>query len=552
MGILNDHDPVETQEWVDSLRAIVQHSGRRPRAVHPREAAGRGATHRRAAAVHGDHAVREHHPAGAGSEAHLEPRAGAQGPLGDPLERGGDHPAREQGILRARRPHRELPVLRAALRHRLRPFLARADGRARRRPDLRPGPRLARHLCPRLRRRAPDRGAAPQLPPGDRRQGHPVVSAPVADAGLLAVPHRVDGARPADGDLPGALPEVPRRARPRRRPRGARCGRSSATASATSPSRSARSRSPGARSSTTSIFVINCNLQRLDGPVRGNGKIVQELEGVFRGAGWNVIKVLWGSTWDKLFAKDKSGLLLQRMEECVDGEYQDFKSKRRRLRAQALLRQVPGAGSARRRHERRRDLEAEPRRSRPVQGVRRLLRGGEAQGPADRDPRQDGEGLRHGRVGRRPDDQPPGEEDDAGLAEAVPRPLPDPGPRRPDRRAAVPQAARGQPGGEVPQGAAHGARRLPAAAPAQVRVARGPAARQPSSGCSRARRTARSPPRWRSCRCSARWCATRTSASTWCRSCRTSRAPSAWKACSGSSASGRRSASSTSRRTPTS
>ena len=75
------------------------------------------------------------------------------------------------------------------------------------------------------------------------------------------------------------------------------------------------------------IFVINCNLQRLDGPVRGNGKIIQELEGVFRGAGWNVIKVLWGSGWDKLFAKDKAGLLLKRMEECVDGQYQDFKSK---------------------------------------------------------------------------------------------------------------------------------------------------------------------------------------------------------------------------------
>ncbi|MGF6766134.1 pyruvate dehydrogenase E1 component [Paraburkholderia sp. GAS33] len=75
------------------------------------------------------------------------------------------------------------------------------------------------------------------------------------------------------------------------------------------------------------IFVINCNLQRLDGPVRGNGKIVQELESVFRGAGWNVIKVLWGSGWDKLLARDKSGLLLRRMEECVDGEYQDFKSK---------------------------------------------------------------------------------------------------------------------------------------------------------------------------------------------------------------------------------
>src|ERR1700756_248504 len=75
------------------------------------------------------------------------------------------------------------------------------------------------------------------------------------------------------------------------------------------------------------VFVINCNLQRLDGPVRGNGKIVQELEGVFRGAGWNVIKVLWGSGWDQLLAKDTSGLLHKRMEECVDGEYQDLKSK---------------------------------------------------------------------------------------------------------------------------------------------------------------------------------------------------------------------------------
>jgi pyruvate dehydrogenase E1 component len=75
------------------------------------------------------------------------------------------------------------------------------------------------------------------------------------------------------------------------------------------------------------IFVINCNLQRLDGPVRGNGKIIQELEGVFRGAGWNVIKVVWGSGWDKLFAKDRGGILLKRMEECVDGQYQDFKSK---------------------------------------------------------------------------------------------------------------------------------------------------------------------------------------------------------------------------------
>ena len=75
------------------------------------------------------------------------------------------------------------------------------------------------------------------------------------------------------------------------------------------------------------VFVINCNLQRLDGPVRGNGKIIQELEADFRGAGWNVIKVIWGGYWDSLFARDTKGLLLKRMDECVDGEFQTFKSK---------------------------------------------------------------------------------------------------------------------------------------------------------------------------------------------------------------------------------
>jgi pyruvate dehydrogenase E1 component len=74
------------------------------------------------------------------------------------------------------------------------------------------------------------------------------------------------------------------------------------------------------------VFVVNCNLQRLDGPVRGNGKIIQELEGDFRGAGWNVIKVIWGSYWDPLLARDKEGNLLRIMEETVDGEYQNYKA----------------------------------------------------------------------------------------------------------------------------------------------------------------------------------------------------------------------------------
>ena len=75
------------------------------------------------------------------------------------------------------------------------------------------------------------------------------------------------------------------------------------------------------------IFVVNCNLQRLDGPVRGNGKIIQELEGVFRGAGWNVIKVVWGGNWDPLLAKDKDGVLRKRMEEALDGDFQNYRAK---------------------------------------------------------------------------------------------------------------------------------------------------------------------------------------------------------------------------------
>jgi pyruvate dehydrogenase E1 component len=75
------------------------------------------------------------------------------------------------------------------------------------------------------------------------------------------------------------------------------------------------------------VFVVNCNLQRLDGPVRGNKRIIDELEGVFHGAGWNVIKVIWGSDWDRLFERDHTGLLLKRMEECVDGDFQAYKAK---------------------------------------------------------------------------------------------------------------------------------------------------------------------------------------------------------------------------------
>ena len=217
------------------------------------------------------------------------------------------------------------------------------------------------------------------------------------------------------------------------------------------------------------VFVINCNLQRLDGPVRGNGKIIQELEGDFRGAGWNVIKVLWGSSWDPLIASDTDGRLLRRMEECVDGEYQDFKSKNGAYVREHFFGKDPELQGPRRRHVRRADLEPDARRPRSQQGLRRLCRGGGAQGPADRDPGQDRQGLRHGRGRRGPEHHPPAEEDGRGGAQGVPRPLQPAGHRRADQGGAVPQAGRGQPGDGLPARAPGGAGRQPAGAPDRSR-----------------------------------------------------------------------------------
>ena len=123
------------------------------------------------------------------------------------------------------------------------------------------------------------------------------------------------------------------------------------------------------------IFVVNCNLQRLDGPVRGNGKIIQELETNFRGAGWNVIKVIWGGRWDPLLAADHDGLLERRMEEAVDGEYQTFKSRDGAYVREHFFGAYPELQGARRGHDRRGDLGAQPRRPRPAEGLRRLRRG---------------------------------------------------------------------------------------------------------------------------------------------------------------------------------
>ena len=300
------------------------------------------------------------------------------------------------------------------------------------------------------------------------------------------------------------------------------------------------------------VFVINCNLQRLDGPVRGNGKIIQELEGIFRGAGWNVIKVLWGSGWDKLIAADTTGILLKRMEEVVDGEYQDFKSKNGAYVREHFFGKYPELAAmvadwtddqiwalVRGGHDPFKVYAAyhvaQNHKGQPTVILAKTVKGygmGEA---------GEGQNITH-------QQKKMGETHLHEFADAL-RPAAD---RRADPEDPVPQVRGGLARARLPARAAQGAGRLPAGAAAEVGRARGAAACRRSRPSSRPPASARSRPRWRSCASSTRCCATRRSASTWCRSCPTNCAPSAWRACSASSASSARWASSTGRRMPTS
>ena len=221
-----------------------------------------------------------------------------------------------------------------------------------------PGPLLARLLRARVSGRPADRGAVAELPPGGGRERHVLLPASLADARFLAVPDRVDGPRPADGDLPGAVPEIPASSRPRRHRQTARSGPSSAMARRTSRRASARSRMGARERLDNLIFVINCNLQRLDGPVRGNGKIIQELEGTFPRRGLERHQGDLGQRLgsaareghDRHSAQAHGGMRRRR----VPG----FQDQERRLCPRAFLRQVSRAEGDGRRHVGRRDLGA--------------------------------------------------------------------------------------------------------------------------------------------------------------------------------------------------
>ncbi len=217
-------------------------------------------------------------------------------------------------------------------------------------------------------------------------------------------------------------------------------------------------------------FVINCNLQRLDGPVRGNGKIIQELEAFFRGAGWNVIKVIWGRGWDPLLAADRDGALVNIMNSTVDGDYQTFRANDgkyvrehffwRDSRTKALVESWSDD-----------DIWWKLKRGRPrlPQGVCRVRRRDEADRPADGHPGQDGQGLVARHPLRRAQRHPPDEEAHPRGPQGLPRHPAHPGHRRAAGGRPVPAAVlppqRHRPGADVHARGPQEARRAVAVPP---------------------------------------------------------------------------------------
>ncbi len=284
------------------------------------------------------------------------------------------------------------------------------------------------------------------------------------------------------------------------------------------------------------IWVVNCNLQRLDGPVRGNGKIIQELEAAFQGAGWNVIKVIWGSDWDKLLAADKSGLLLKRMEEAVDGDYQKYSVE-------------PGS------YTRRHFFGKYPELLELVnhltdEQIHKLLRGGhdsrkvyaaykaamehKGQPTVILAKTVKGYGLGEAGEGRNITHQQK-KLNEKELREFRAR-FGIPVERRGNRRDAVLPAGGGQPRDQVFAGLAPEARRVPAATHREGASRwRCPSWRHLAT-CSKGRGVRRCPRRWGSCGCWGCSFATRPSAARSCRSFPTRRARLAWTRCSARSA----------------
>ena len=222
-----------------------------------------------------------------------------------------------------------------------------------------------------------DEDAPRELPPRAAAGRRPVVvSASVADARLLGVPDRVDGPRPDHGDLPGALHPLPGGSRPQAARPTQKVWAFLGDGETDEPESLGAITLPAREKLDNLIFVINCNLQRLDGPVRGNGKIIQELEAAFRGAGWNVIKVIWGRDWDRAARQGQRRPARQAHGRDRRRPVSEVRRRVGRVRPRALLRRRSAPARDGQAPVRRPAEEAVARRPRSGQGLRRLQGGG--------------------------------------------------------------------------------------------------------------------------------------------------------------------------------
>ena len=333
--------------------------------------------------------------------------------------------------------------------------------RARRRSRVFPGPLGHRRLRARLHAGPVHRGAARQLPAGSRRQGHLVVSASVADARFLAVPYGVDGPRPADGDLPGAVHEIP--AGPR-----ARADRGTQGVGVHGRRRNGRARVDGRHRHGVAREPRQPDLRRQLQPAASRRPGPRQRQD-HPGAGERFPRrrlerhqARLGHALGCAARPRQEG----HPDEADDGvrrrRVPDVQEQERRVRPRVFL-QYAGAEGARARLVRRGDLASEPRRPRPVQDLRGVPHGRQSPGPADGDPRQDDQGLRDGHVRRGAEHHAPAEEDVARVAEALPRPLRDSRARRQARGDSVRQFPRGLAGAPIHARAPDGTGRLHAA-----------------------------------------------------------------------------------------
>ena len=321
---LPDTDPAETQEWLDSLDAVVGAQGKTRARFLVSKLLERARELQVGHPGHGLHAVRQHHPAGGGAVVPRRRGHRAPHPRLHPLERRGDGGEGQQ----ARRRHRRPPL--HLRRRRPRSTRSASTTSSAARTTAWPATTSTSRATPR-----PASTPGPSSRAGSPRTSSTTSAARSAAAACRPTPTR--GSCPTSGSTPRCRWASARSARSTRPASTA----TSTTASSTTPTQSRvwcflgdgecdepetlGSISLAAREGLDNlIWVVNCNLQRLDGPVRGNGKIIQELEAVFRGAGWNVIKVIWGGKWDELLPGDVDGVLLDKMNTTVDGEFQRY------------------------------------------------------------------------------------------------------------------------------------------------------------------------------------------------------------------------------------